>query len=79
MEIQKALEIKKALIVLGDAVGIDPVKIASYIGLFIDAAQHEILIDASNKWNEFDSASLVERGNMLGITITEGNQTEIEV
>ena len=70
MEIQKALDIKRALLTLSDVLDISPKLIASYIGLF-NNEKYDILIEASNIWNVFDSANLVERGKMLGIEIIE--------
>ena len=74
MEIEKALEVKKALITLAEVLGYDIKKVASNV-CFLDDDKYKILIEASNIWNKFDSATLIDRGKMLGIEITTHNQS----
>jgi hypothetical protein len=69
MKINKALDIKKALLTLSEELNISWHDLIARI-CFFDKAPHDILVDASNTWNEFDNADIVERGRMLGITVT---------
>ncbi len=69
MNINKALDIKKALITLSESLGMEFENVASNVCLF-DKDKFEILKEASDTWNKFDSASIEERGAMLGIKVT---------
>jgi hypothetical protein len=77
MEINEALEIKRALVVLGKALDLEPVQVASKV-CFLDSNRFNILKEASELWNKFEDASLVERGAMMGMTIMECNKEESE-
>lgn len=78
METQKALDIKQALITLSDALGMEFNQIASRI-CFLDKDKGAILREASDTWNKFDNASIVERGEMLGINITVTDESETSI
>jgi len=70
MTTQEALDIKKALLTLSDALNLDFNQVAARVCL-LDDDKGAILKQASDLWNEFDDASMVDRGKMLGIEITE--------
>jgi hypothetical protein len=70
MKTQEALNIRDALITLSKALDMDIQKVASYVCLF-DDKRYAVLKEASKIWNEFHDASIVERGKMMGIKITE--------
>jgi len=70
MEIRKALEIRKAIITLSDALDIKPKDIALNI-CFLDEEKYKILVAASETWEKFSNVDVVTRGKMLGIEITE--------
>jgi len=76
MNIQQALEVKKALLTLSDILDIDFQQVASRV-CFLDDEKGKILLEASKLWNEFDDAGIVERGAMLGIEITETHAENI--
>jgi len=73
MEVQTALNVKKAIILLSEVTGIKFGDIAGSIGFF-DNDGFEKLKEASVIWNDFESKNIVERGAMLGITVTEVEQ-----
>ena len=72
MNTKQALEIKKALIALSDALDMDVRCLASRITLCnCDKEASKILAEASNEWNRFDDAEMIDKAKMLGIEITE--------
>jgi hypothetical protein len=66
----KAIEIKKALIAISDFMEIDAQIIVNRICLY-DKKLMSKFKNASDIWNEFDNADIVERGKMLGVTVIE--------
>jgi hypothetical protein len=77
MNIQQALKIKEALLTLSDALNISAQDIASRV-CFFDEDKFEKLKKASDLWNEFDNADIVERGAMLGIKIYDMDNGSFE-
>ena len=75
MDIQQALDIKHALLTLSKALDKPFNNVASNVCMF-DDDKFKILVEASDLWNAFESASLVERGKMIGIEITEHKPEE---
>lgn len=70
METKKAIDIVNAMATLADALGMEVTEVGSYVAFF-DDERREILNEALAEYYKFQSASIVERGAMLGITITE--------
>lgn len=68
MTYKEAIEVKKALLVLAEYLGVTPEKVASNV-CFFDREKWKKLIEASNLWNEFEDMNIVERGRVLGIKI----------
>jgi len=68
MDVNQALEIKNALLVLSKTLDIKFSVIASNV-CFMDKEKFNILKEASDKWSEFENADIVERGEMLGINL----------
>ena len=66
----KAIEIKKALISISDFMEIDAQIIVNRICLY-DKKLMSKFKNASDIWNEFDNADIVERGKILGVTVIE--------
>ena len=75
MDIQQALDIKNALLTLSNALGTPVKSVSSYVCMF-DTDKFKILVEASDLWNAFESASFVDRGKMMGIEITEHKPEE---
>jgi len=72
MTIQEALKIKDALLTLADALKMKPESLAANV-IFLDDDRQKILLEAQQLWVNFYESSMVDRGKMLGITVTEGN------
>jgi len=72
MEIEAALKIREALMVLSVALDIEFQTAAAQI-CFLDEEKFKILKDASETWVRFDNMSLVDRGKALGITVKLSN------
>ena len=70
MEIEAALKIRDALIVLSVALDIEFQTAAAQI-CFLDEEKFAILKDASETWVQFDKMNLVDRGKSLGITVNQ--------
>ena len=70
MDTKRALEIKKALLLIAEVFDSNVRAIASCLAI-LNLDRYKILVKASDLWNNFDQAGLVERGKMLGVTITE--------
>ena len=68
MDIKKALEIKKAIILIETELNVPVQKLGSLINLYNESS-YKKLMDASKLWNEFDMADIKERGKMLGYNI----------
>ena len=69
MNTQKALEIKKAIFTISDLLEIEPQDLVNSICL-LNKERFLKIKKASDIWNEFDDADLVNRGKMLGFTIS---------
>jgi hypothetical protein len=69
MDIEKALEIKKSLLTLMDVLNMEFNDLVAQI-CFYDDEKLKVLKEASDLWNKFDDADIVERGKMLGINVT---------
>ena len=70
MNVQKALEIKKALITLSDYLEIDPQLLTNSICFLLEKEKFTKFKIASDLWNEFDDADIVRRAELLGIKMT---------
>ena len=71
LEMNEALEIKKALVLLAVFTGTTPQALVSSI-CFLDKKMFKLFKDASDKWNSFeDEKDIVKRGAMIGIKITK--------
>ena len=69
MTTQKAIDIKKALLLLSDFTGLEVRELAKRI-CFFDKDLYSKFIEASNEWNKFDNADIIEKGKMLGFEVT---------
>jgi len=70
MEIKKALKVREAFLVLAEVLEITPEEVAGHVCLLISDKQHKTLLEAQDLWMKFADCDLVERGKMLGITVT---------
>ena len=70
IELRKALEIKRALITLANALDMSAPTIVSNICM-LDENKFDIFVEASAMWCRFDAVGIVEKGKMLGIEVTE--------
>lgn len=70
MTTQIALEVKKAIKILDEVLGIPPQKIGSLIHLHNEGCYLK-LQEASAIWNKFDKADIEEKAVMLGMTVTK--------
>jgi len=77
MEIRKALEIKRALITLANALDMSAPTIVSNICI-LDEKKLDIFVEASEMWCRFDAVGIIEKGKMLGIEITEVKKMEVK-
>ena len=69
MDVQKALDIKKALITLSEALDIEITDLPARISFFNDE-KFAMFVEAQKTWVAFYEADIVDRGAMLGIEIT---------
>ena len=69
MNTKKALEIKKALFTISELLEIEPQELVNSI-CFLHKERFPKIKQASDLWNEFENADLVNRAKMLGITIS---------
>lgn len=66
----EAIDIMKALALIGKTMGLSVQQVASTVAL-LNPKGHKKLVEASKLYREFCEANLVKRGEMLGIKITE--------
>jgi len=70
MELQIALEVKKAFELIEKELGIPTKKLGSLINLY-DEDSYKKLIEASKLWNKFYEANIIERAKMLGFNVSD--------
>ena len=75
MKTKQALKIKEAILTLSDYLDMTPQQVGSNV-CFLDKERFAKLKAASDIWNTFDNADIVERGKMLGIEVSLSN-TEV--
>jgi hypothetical protein len=70
IDVVKALEIRNAIVLLSKVLDIEKQQIVARL-CFYDQEKLEILKRAIKLWNEFEDASLIEKGKMFGYEIIE--------
>jgi hypothetical protein len=70
IDINKALEVNKALIVLADLLSMEPMEVAKMV-CFFDDEKVKIMQESLELSNKFYNADMFKRGEMLGIKLTK--------
>jgi hypothetical protein len=71
MEALKAIEVKKAIFTLSDFLEIEPQELVSSI-CFLHKERFAKINSASEIWNKFDDADIMERAEMVGLKLEKG-------